>query len=179
MPEVLMRERSYTSRQELDQYAFRPAVALLIPLACIVIQVLLPKWVLARVGIDLPLLAVIYFSVARRSPIAGTLTGTLIGLFQDGLTNLPFGIYGIAKAIIGYIAANIGFAVDMDNTVNRAIMNFLFSLGQSAMFYLIKRWVLADITARILPVHELIAAAANTLLGVPFFFALDRFRIRE
>jgi rod shape-determining protein MreD len=174
-----MRERSYTSRQELDQYAFRPAIALLVPLACIVIQVLLRPWMLARVGLDLPLLSVIYFAVARRSPIAGTITGTLTGLFQDGLTNLPFGIYGIAKAIIGYIAANIGFAVDMDNTMNRAIMNFVFSLAQSGMLYLIKRWVLADITARMLPVHELIAAVANTAVGIPLFFLLDRFRIRE
>jgi rod shape-determining protein MreD len=174
-----MRERSYTSRQELDQYAFRPAVALLVPLACIVVQVLLPKWLLAKVGLDLPLLAVIYFAVARRSPIAGTITGTLVGLFQDGLTNLPFGVYGIAKAVIGYIAANIGFAVDMDNAINRAIMNFVFSLAQSGMLYLIKRWVLADVTAHLLPIHELIAAVANTAASVPLFFLLDRFRIRE
>jgi rod shape-determining protein MreD len=174
-----MSERSYTSRQELDQYAFRPVITLLAPLACIVVQVLLPKGLLAKVALDLPLLAVIYFAVARRSPIAGTLTGTLIGLFQDGLTNLPFGIYGIAKGIIGYIAANIGFAVDMDNTVNRMVANFAFSMAQAAMLYLIKRWVLADATARLLPIHELIGAAANTLVGIPLFFLLDRFRVRE
>jgi len=174
-----MRERSYTSRQEIDQYAFRPVVALLVPLICIVVQVLLPAWLLSRVGLDLPLLSVIYFAVARRSPIVGTVTGTLVGLFQDGLTNLPFGVYGIAKAVIGYIAANIGFAVDMDNAVNRAIMNFAFSMAQSGMLYLIKRWVLADVTARMLPIHELIAAVANTAVGVPLFFLLDRFRIRE
>jgi rod shape-determining protein MreD len=174
-----MRERSYTSRQELDQYVFQPAVTLLAPLVCLVLQVLLPKGLLLRVGLDLPLLATIYFAVARRNPIAATLTGTLIGLFQDGLTNLAFGVYGIAKAVIGYIAANIGFAVDMDNTVNRMIMNFALSLAQSAMIYLIKRWLLADATTRLLPVHELISAMANTLAGVPLFFLLDRFRIRE
>lgn len=174
-----MRERSYTSRQELDQYVFRPAVTLLAPLACLVIQVLLPKGLLLHVGLDLPLLTTVYFAVARRNPIAATVTGTLIGLFQDGLTNLAFGVYGIAKAVIGYVAANIGFAVDMDNTVNRMILNFGFSLAQAGMLYLIKRWLLADVTVRLLPVHELIAAVANTAMGVPLFFLLDRFRIRE
>ena len=174
-----MAEHSYTSRQELDQYGFHPAVTLLAPLACILLQVLLPKTFPRLVDLDLPLLATIYFAVARRSPIAGTITGTLIGLFQDGLTNHPFGINGISKSILGYIAANIGFAVDMDNLLNRAVLVFSFSLAQTGLLYLIMRWVLADPTARLLPLHGLLCAAANTLIAIPLFYMLDRFRIRE
>jgi rod shape-determining protein MreD len=174
-----MAEHSYTSRQELDQYAFRPVVAVLVPLVCIVLQAMLPK-TFSKFGIlDLPLIAVIFFAVARRSPIAGTITGTVIGLFQDGLTNHPFGVNGIAKGIIGYIAASIGFAVDVDNVLSRALMNFGFSLLQSGMLYLITRRLLGDVTVNLRPVHELIRAVANTAVAIPIFALLDRFKIRE
>ena len=51
-------------------------------------------------------IATIFFAVSRRSPIAGTLTGTAIGLLQDALTNQPIGVNGMAKALIGYAAAS-------------------------------------------------------------------------
>jgi rod shape-determining protein MreD len=174
-----MPEHSYTSRRELDQYRFHPAVTVLVPLLCILLQAGLPRIWPKLIILDLPLVATIFFAVARRSPIAGTLTGTAIGLFQDGLTNLPFGLNGIAKSIIGYVAASIGFAVDVDNLLNRLAMNFVFSLVQSAMIYGITRWLLADPTIHLRPVYELIRAACNTAVAVPLFFLLDRFRIRE
>ena len=174
-----MAEHSYTSRRELDQYAFHPAVTLLVPVVCILLQVVLPKTFPRLAILDLPLIAVIFFSVARRSQIAGTVTGTLIGLFQDGLTNHPFGVNGIAKGIIGYIAASIGFAVDVENLVNRIVLNFCFSLVQSGLLYLIARWLLGDSTVRLMPVHELIRAVSNTALAIPVFYMLDRFRVRE
>ena len=174
-----MAEHSYTSRRELDQYGFHPAVTLLVPVVCILLQVVLPKTFPRLAVLDLPLIAVIFFSVARRSQIAGTVTGTLIGLFQDGLTNHPFGVNGIAKGIIGYIAASIGFAVDVENLVNRIALNFCFSLLQSGLLYLIARWLLGDPTVRLFPVHELIRAVANTAIAIPMFYMLDRFRTRE
>ena len=174
-----MAEHSYTSRRELDQYGFHPTVTILAPLACILLQALLPKTFPRLAILDLPLIATIYFAVARRSPIAGALTGTVIGLFQDGLTNLPFGVNGIAKGIIGYVAASIGFAVDVDNLFNRVLLNFFFTLVQSGLLYLIERWLLADHTVHLLMVHELIRAGVNTAVAVPVFSLLDRFRIRE
>jgi rod shape-determining protein MreD len=129
--------------------------------------------------LDLPLLAVIFFAVSRRSPIAGTVTGTLIGLFQDGLTNHPFGIFGITKGFIGYCAASIGFAVDAENTINRAVMVFAFSLLQSALLYFIQHGLLGDHSFPLMLVHQLIAAAANTVVALPLFFMLDRFKVRE
>jgi rod shape-determining protein MreD len=100
-----MPEHSYTSRAELDQYAFRPIVTVLAPLLCILLQAMLPKTWAKFNYVDLPLIATIFFAVARRNPITGTITGTLIGLLQDGLTNHPFGVYGIAKGVIGCRAA--------------------------------------------------------------------------
>ena len=94
--------------------------------------------------LDLPLLAVIFFAVARRNPILGALTGALIGLMQDALTGLPIGINGLAKTIIGYAASSIGLQVDVENVTTRILMNFLFSLLQSALLFLIQRYLLGN-----------------------------------
>ena len=174
-----MPEHSYTSRRELEQYVFHPAVTVIVPLLCLLLQAALPKVVPQFALLDLPLVATIFFAVARRSPAAGTLTGALIGLLQDGLTNLPFGVNGICKAVIGYIAASIGFTVDVDNILNRILLNFGFSLLESGLLYLITRRLLGDATVQLQPLHELLRATANTAVGVPMFYVLDRFKLRE
>lgn len=174
-----MAELSYTSRRELDQYGFHPAVTILAPLACILLQAILPKTFPRLAILDLPLVATIFFAVARRSQIKGTATGTAIGLFQDGLTNHPFGVNGIAKAIVGYLAASVGFAVDVENVVNRAVICFVFSLMQSFILYLIQRWVLGELMVNLMFGHELLRALANTVVAIPVFYVLDRFKTRD
>ncbi len=174
-----MAEHSYTSREEMDQYGFHPGVTLLAPLVCLLLQAVLPKTFPWLIHIDLPLIATIFFAVSRRSPIAGALTGTLIGLFQDGLTNHPFGVDGIAKGIIGYVAASIGFAVDVDNLTNRMVLVFTLSLLQSGMLYVIAHWLLGDTTFRLLALQEGLSAVANCLVANPMFYLLDKFRTRD
>ncbi len=174
-----MAERSYTSREELDQYGFHPGVTVMAPVVCILLQAMLPKTFPWLLHLDLPLIATIFFAVSRRSPIAGTVTGTLIGLFQDGLTNHPFGVEGIAKGVVGYVAASLGFAVDIDNAINRATLVFTLSLCQSGLLYLIAHWLLGETSYQLLPVDELLSAVANSLVAIPVFYILDRFRIRD
>jgi rod shape-determining protein MreD len=174
-----MPEHSYSSRRELDQYVFHPAVTVLVPVAAVLLQSVLPRlWGQLEI-LDLPLIIVIYFAVSRRSPVAGTITGTVIGLLQDGLTGRPFGINGIAKAIIGYIAASVGFAVDVDNLINRVAMNFVFCLLQSVLLYGIARFLVADPHAHLGPLYQLLRAVCNTVVAVPVFFMLDNFRHRD
>ena len=174
-----MADHSYTSRREMDQYGFHPSVTVLAPLLCLILQSVLPRSFPRLAILDLPLIATIFFAVARRSQVAGTLTGTAIGLFQDGLTNHPFGVDGITKAIIGYLAASVGFAVDMENLINRGLITFAFSLLQSLMLFLIARFLLNDPTTHPLFLHELLRAVVNTAVGVPIYFVLDRFRTRD
>jgi rod shape-determining protein MreD len=174
-----MATRSYTSRRELDEHTFHPAVALLVPIAFIVLQALLPKPFPRLAILDLPLIATIFFAVSRRSPIAGTFTGAAIGLLQDALTNQPIGVNGMAKALIGYSAASIGFKVDVDSVTTRAVMSFSFFLLQSVLLYLIQRHLLDMHGFRVLWLHELVRAAVNTVVAIPIFLLLDRTKIRE
>src|SRR5579875_4169489 len=123
-----MPEHSYTARRELEQYHFHPLVTVLAPVVCVLLGVMLPRlWPKLDI-LDLPLIATVFFAVSRRSPVAGTLTGTAVGLLQDALTDLPFGVNGIAKAIVGYIGASLGFAIDVENVFNRMLMNFVASI---------------------------------------------------
>ncbi|WP_260703727.1 rod shape-determining protein MreD [Edaphobacter flagellatus] len=164
---------SYTSRQELEQHSFPPAVTLLVPVAAIVLQVLLSKLYWRLDILDLPLIVAIFFAVSRRSPAAGTLTGAAIGLAQDALTGRPIGVNGMAKSVIGYIAASIGVQVDVDSLVTRVVMNFGFSILNSILLFLINRRLLGQAEVHVQWVHELIRALANTVVAIPIFFLLD------
>jgi hypothetical protein len=78
----LMATHSYTSRRELEQHSFHPAVTVLVPLAAILLQAYLPRPFPRFAILDLPLIITVFFAVSRRNPVAGTLTGACIGLMR-------------------------------------------------------------------------------------------------
>lgn len=164
---------SYTSRRELEEHSFSPAVTILVPIAAIVLQVLLSKLYWRFSMLDLPLIVAIFFAVSRRSPAVGTLTGAAIGLVQDALTGRPIGVNGMAKSVIGYIAASIGIQVDVDNLTTRVVMNFAFSLLNSLILFLIGRRLLGQAQLHMQWIQELLRALANTLIAIPVFLLLD------
>jgi len=174
-----MPSRSYTSRRELEEYHFTSLVTLLVPFALLLLQVLLPRLVPLVAILDLPLLAVVYFSVAQRSPIAGTATGTAIGLLQDALSGQPIGVHGMADALIGYAASSIGIQVDVDALTTRILMIFGFSLFDSGLLFLIHRSLLGDAHFPFWWLREVVRAVLNSALAIPLFLVLDRFRQRD
>jgi rod shape-determining protein MreD len=174
-----MPTRSYTSRRELEQHSFHPAVTLLVPFAAVLLQALLPKPFPRFALFDIPLVVTIFFAVSRRNPVAGTLTGAAIGLLQDALTGQPIGVNGMAKAVIGYAAASIGVQVDVENLTTRILMNFGFSLVSSGLLFLIHRRLLGMPSFRLNWGHELVCAVANAIIALPIFYLLDRARTAD
>jgi rod shape-determining protein MreD len=170
---------SYTSRRELEQHSFPPAIALLVPLGAILLQALLSRPFPRLAILDLPLIITIFFAVSRRNPVAGTLTGAAIGLLQDALTAQPIGVNGMAKSVIGYIAASIGIQIDVENLTTRILINFGFFLLNSFLLFLINRRLLGLSDFHIVWTHELIRAAINTAVALPIFFLLDNTKRRE
>jgi len=168
---------SYTSREQIEVYKFSPLVSVGLPLLAIFLQSSLGVRFSAFKIFDLPLLITIFFGVARRNQLAGLATGALIGLTQDALTHGPYGVFGIAKTIIGYAASSLGVKIDVENPGSRLLM----TMG----FYFLHGWIIWGIartmTARPIAwrgVHELVAALSNGLLAVVLFAALDRFKKR-
>ena len=60
---------------------------------------------------------VVYFSLMRRSPVAGVLFGAGIGLAQDSLSHNPLGMFGIVKTLVGYFAASMSQRFDVAKSV--------------------------------------------------------------
>jgi rod shape-determining protein MreD len=157
---------------------FPSIVVILVPLIALFLQALLPLRIPLFDLFELPLLVVIYFAMAWQNPVAGTVLGVIVGLFQDGLMHQPFGVNGIAKTAVGYLAATVGLKVDSDNQITRLLASFAFTLLASGLYFAIVRHLLATEIGWSWP-HELIKAGVNAVTGVLVFALLDRMRRRE
>jgi rod shape-determining protein MreD len=166
------------SRRDLEIQQFPWPIVLAAPLLAVFLQAYLPLRFPRLDIFDLPLLVVIYFSVSRRSPIAGSITGAIVGLLQDGVAHRPIGIHGIANTIIGFLAASIGMKIDVDNPITRMLMIFIFTVLDGFLYLIIVRHLIAEPLAWSW-LHQLLRAAVNVILGVVLFAVLDRTRLRD
>ncbi len=174
-----MSRRSFANRRELEEHHFHPAVLAAVVLVSLFLHAYLPR-IWRPLGIlDLPLVVVLYLAISWRSPTAGTLIGAVVGLLEDLPSNSYIGVNGIAKAVVGYVAASIGLKIDVDNIITRVAMNFGFCLLQSVLLLVIERFLLGESGYALQWLHELIRAAVNSAVALPLFLLLDRTRIDE
>lgn len=167
-----------SSRREVGARSFPLLIYILVPLLALGLQSLVSLHFPSFDLIDLPLLVAIYYGISHREPISATLVGAVIGIAQDGLTHHPLGIFGISKAVVGYMAASLGVRVDTENHGTRLLLIFGFALAQTGILYLLERHMLGQPFAWH-GLHEVIRALANALLGVILFALLDLSRSRE
>jgi len=168
---------SYTSREQIEVYRFNWLVAILVPLLAIFLQAFLPLRFSFFSILDLPLLVVIFFAMARRSQVAGLVTGAVIGILQDSLTHHPLGVYGIAKTVVGYGASSLGVKLDVESVGTRLLVTSGFYVVHQIIYFTIAR-VLVGLDLRWLWSRELIAAVANAVVGVLLFTLMDRLKER-
>jgi rod shape-determining protein MreD len=168
---------SYTSQDQVEVYKFSIPVAVLVPLTAIFLQAYLPLHLHFFSIFDLPLLVVIFFAVARRSQVAGLLTGAAIGVLQDALTHHPIGVYGIAKTVVGYGASSIGVKLDVENLGARMLVTLIFYVVHEFVYFLVARG-LVGLTLQWSWPHELGSAVANAIVAAILFTLLDRLKLR-
>jgi rod shape-determining protein MreD len=168
---------TYTSREQIEVYRFSLPVAVLVPLLAIFLQAFIPLRFPFFSIFDLPLLIVIFFAMARRSPVAGLFTGACIGLLQDSLTHHPMGVYGIAKTFVGYGASSLGVKLDVESVPTRLLVTTGFYVVHEVLYFLIARGMVRLDLHWSWP-HELAAAIANAVLGVFLFALMDRLKQR-
>jgi rod shape-determining protein MreD len=167
-----------STRREAEESSYPLLIYILAPVLALGLQSLVTLH-FARFGmLDLPLMVVIYFAMSRRNPVSATLGGALMGILQDALTHQPLGVFGIAKALIGYLAASLGVKIDTEAHGTRLVLTFLFALLHNGVDWVLVRHLLA------LPMawnwlNELLRAAINALIAVVLFALLDRARSRE
>src|SRR5690349_19349128 len=126
---------SYTSREQIEVYRFSWLVTIVVPLLAIFFQAFIPLRFPFFSIFDLPLLVVIFFAMARRSPVTGLLTGAAIGLLQDSLTRQPIGLYGIAKTFVGYGASSLGVKLDVESIGTRLIVTTGFYVIHEVIYF--------------------------------------------
>src|SRR5260370_19550827 len=134
------------------------------------LQAFVPVYILKFGVLGLPLLVTIYFGLSRRTPSTGLLVGMVIGLLQDSLSGLtvPFGLYGIAKTIVGYLASSIGARLDTEHPAVRCALTMMFFVMHQGIVTLTRRMLLAE-PEPWFTVRLAIAAAVNPVrAGVRF-----------
>lgn len=168
---------TYTSGEQVEVYRFSLPATIIIPLIALFLQAFIPLRFPLFAVFDLPLLVVIFFAVARRSQVAGLLTGSIIGLLQDSLTHQPIGVFGLAKTVVGYGASSLGVKIDVENIGARFLVVLFFYFVHEIVYFVVARG-LVRLTLEWSWPRELGSALANALLAVALFALLDRFKQR-
>ncbi len=166
------------TRRDFEIHRFPIIVYAMVPLAALVLQAWLPRLLGAYAWFDLPLVVTVYFALGRRSPIQGTLMGGALGIFEDALTHHAIGINGIAKTVVGFMAASVGVRIDVDSQTVRLALIFLLSLLSSAIYIFVYR-VLLGLALDSSWLIELLKAFGNSAIALFLFPLLDRFQIRD
>jgi len=166
------------NRRDFEIRRYPLLVYALVPLASLVLQAWLPRLTNPYDWFDFPLVVTIYFALGRRNPIQGTLMGAALGLFEDALTHHAIGINGIAKSIVGFLAASVGIRIEVDNYLVRLLLNFVLSLLASVIYLFVSRFLLG-LTIDWSWLTELLRAVGNSLIALVLFPLLDRLQIRD
>ena len=168
---------SLTSREQVAVYEFNWLVIVLVPLVAIFLQTFIAAKLRWLAVLDLPMMVVIFFAVARRNPAKGCITGAIIGLLQDALGGPahPIGVYGITDTVIGYAASSLGVKIDVENPGARFLITYGFLIVHQAVYYGVGHGLLRQ------PLqwnwsHVAIAGLANAVVGVFVYRLLDRFK---
>jgi rod shape-determining protein MreD len=148
-----------------------------VPLVALVLQAWLPRFARSYAWFDLPLVVTVYFALGRRSPIQGTLMGAGMGLFEDALTSHAIGVNGIAKTVVGFLAASWAFASTWRTTPSA--WAHLSAFAVSSVIYVFVYRILLGSSLEWSWLTELFKAIGNTLIALVLFPALDRLQIRE
>jgi len=163
------------SQRESRISKFRPWVLFVIPLLAILFQIYVPLFWHFMAYLDLPLLVTVYFSLMKRSAVAGTFIGALIGLAQDSLSKNPLGLYGIVKTLVGYFAASVGLRFDVDHPFIRLLLGFFFFFFHQFFTWVLFRALLGQQDNFDLQ-QTAVLGVLNAVVALFLFHFLDRLR---
>lgn len=147
-------------------------------LVAIIGKFYLPRLIPNTEWLELPLLLTIYFGLTRRNQIAALLFGAFVGVAEDSLSpaNLPIGMYGITKTLVGYFAASVSVRFNVENQAMRLVLAFFFYVFHAFFYWVMRRALLGQIVP-FDPRETLIHGGLNALVALPLFAILDRMRV--
>lgn len=166
---------SVSASRSIAVFRVHPAILSLAAMAALLLQTFLPlKLPIARL-MDFPLLIVIYSSLMRRDRVFAIGMGSALGLLQDALSHGFIGIFGIAKAVVGYLAASAGIRFELESLVARTVLTGVFVLVHNLCVAGLQHAML-EAAPPFQPIATASAVLVNAALGLILFQVLDRFR---
>lgn len=162
-------------QRPIEVFRVHPATLWITVFAALLLQTFLPlKVPLARL-FDFPLLVTIYFALVRRNKVFGIGLGTGLGLLQDALSHGFIGTFGMAKAVVGYLAASASVKFDLEQLVARFVLAGILILVHS-VFLLGLQHGLLEPPPPFQPLDLVSGVLVNVALGLILFQGLDRFK---
>ena len=152
-----------------------PGVVAAFCFLALALQVFLPVYLPLAGSFDIPLLAVVYFSLLSKNVLRGLLIGLLVGLAQDGLTHGPIGLFGITKSVTGYAAAAVSLVIEVRYPGARGVLAASFYLAHQVFYWVIESALLGG-RGGLDPAETLILAATHAGMALLAFRALDGVR---
>ena len=164
------------SARERGTARFRRWGLIAVPLAAILFQVYVPLFFPFLAYLELPLLVTVYFSLMRRSQIAGIFIGAAIGLVQDSLSlPQPIGMFGIIKTLVGYFAASVGMRFDVDHVFIRFVLALFFFIFHQFFYWVLARALLGQQVGFDIQ-QTVIVGLLNAAVGVSLYHFLDKLK---
>jgi len=120
-------------------------------------------------------LVVVVLHGLQGSSLSALLVGLVVGLLQDTLTGGPFGLFGFADTIVGYVTARLAQRLVIQRPTGvLAVVSFASALQQAIVVGL----VLVLLPSPELPSPVWVAVRAGTcgLLGLAIYVALGNWR---
>ncbi len=120
-------------------------------------------------------LVVVALHGLRGNSLSGLLIGFVVGLLQDTLTSGPFGLFGFADTIIGYVTARLAQRLVIQRPTGvLALVGFASALQQAVTLGL--TFLLLPVPAPLNPVWAAVRTGACGLLGMILYIAGGRWR---
>jgi rod shape-determining protein MreD len=157
---------------------FQVVALAVITLVAVIGKFYLPRLIPNTEWLELPLLLTVYFGLMRRSQLSSLFFGAFVGMAEDSLSpaNLPVGMYGITKTLVGYFAASVGVRFNVESPLIRFVLCFFFYAFHAFFYWIMRRALLGQLVpfdTREMLVH----GALNAAVGIPLFVVLDRMKL--
>ncbi len=163
------------SRQrQVEVHRVHPLIMALALFLALLLETYLPLKIHWTRLVDLPLLVTIYFALLRRDKVFGVILGTGLGIIEDALSHHYLGMYGMAKALVGYLAAASSVRFNLDALLPRIILTSVFVVVHNLFFIGLEH--LPENAPPFVLSQFALSVAANVGVALIVFQVLDRFK---
>jgi rod shape-determining protein MreD len=162
-------------QREVEVFRVHPATLWVTILVALLLQTFLPLKIPLAGLMDFPLLVTVYFTLVRQNKIFGIALGTGLGLMQDALSHGYVGMFGMAKALVGYLAASAAIRFNVESLFARSVVTASLVLLHNLCMAGLQH-ALLDSPPAFMALDLASAVLVNVALSLIVFPVLDRFR---